>query len=254
MLRPPRKPTPAPARRRDKRFLVSIPMLLHVGRALEEAVTVDVGHGGVFLSTAAEVPLQQLVRVELLLPPEGVLFTATGKPVHRVDEGSRDRTPGVGIQFYGLGREARATWDAFIAHVRASSPEAEVGPANLCHAAVVEPTHRRNPAHVKTLRVVSERLTDLVALERRASDEGRIFVLTDTQLYVDDAIGLQMVHPHTEDIFELDAKVVRCVRDGDLHGVEARLAGFDPDRARRFEEFVFDAIAPFFDDDDLTEG
>lgn len=254
MLRPPRKPTPAPARRRDKRFLVSLPVLLHVGRSSEEAITVDVGHGGLFLSTTVAAPLRQLVRVELLLPPRDELFSATGKLVHRVDEGSRDRIPGVGIQFYGLGSEAREQWDAFIASVRASHPEAEVGPANLCHASVVEPTHRRNPAHVRTLRVAAERLPDLVALEQRAASEGHVFVLTDTQLYVDDAIGLQIVHPHTDDVFELDAKVVRCVRDGDVHGVEAILVGFDADRARRFEEFVFDALAPFFDEDDLNEG
>jgi hypothetical protein len=169
-----------------------------------------------------------------------------------VDESSRTRTAGVGIQFYGLGTDAREKWAELISHVRQTCPEAEIGAANLCQGTAIEPLVRRDATHVKTLRIVAERLPDLVALQQRASDEREVFIMSNTQLFVDDPIGLEVVHPHSEDVFELSAKVVRCVRDGDVMGFKAKLLKFDEERAKRFEEFVFDALTPMFDDEDSS--
>jgi hypothetical protein len=251
MMRAPRKLTPAPARRRDKRFGVDLPAVLHVGRTHEQARTVDVGHGGVFLATSLEVPLRQLVKVQMFLPPEDVAFEAAGKLVHRVDVASASRAAGFGVQFYGLGRDAREVWDRFIAHVRASHPEVAPLSVHLCHAERIEPIYRRNDRHALVLRVRGERLPDMVALYERVVKERRMFVLYQSNAFVDDPVGLQIVHPYTEDIFELEGKVVRVVRDATLSALDISLSGLDEERLERFDEFLYDAIAPMFDDEDI---
>lgn len=246
-----RRLTPAPARRRDKRFRAALPVLLHAGKKVEECTTIDIGHGGVFVSTTVELPLRQLVRVELLLPPHALAFSTMGKLVHRVPVGSTARTPGVGVQFYGLGGAERANWDGFVAYARKHYPETHQQEANLCHATVVDPLHRRSERHVRTLRATPERLPDLVALYRQAVDHQHMFLLTPTLAYVGDEVGLQVVHPHSDDVFELEGKVVRCVRDGQVEGLDIALAALDAERGERFDEFVYDPIAPFFDDESV---
>lgn len=247
----PRRLTPAPARRRDKRFLVSLPVLLHAGKTVEECTAIDIGHGGVFVSTTVDLPLRQLVRVEMLLPPHALAFTTMGKLVHRVPVGTTTRAPGVGVQFYGLGGIERENWDGFVAYARKHYPETHQQEANLCHATVVDPLHRRSDRHVRTLRATPERLPDLVAFYQRAVDDQRVFLLTSTPAYVGDEVGVQVVHPHSDDVFELEGKVVRCVRDGQTEGLDIALFAMDAERGKRFDEFVYDPIAPFFDDESV---
>lgn len=251
MMRAPRKLTPAPARRRDKRFGIDLPAVLHSGRTHAQARTVDVGHGGVFLATDLEIPLRQLVKVQMFLPPEDAAFEAAGKLVHRVDVASTNRAAGFGVQFYGLGREARDLWDQFIAHVRVRQPEVAPLSVHLCHAERIEPIYRRDDRHALVLRVHAERLPDMVALYERVVKERRMFVLYEGNAFVDDPVGLQVVHPYTDDVFELEGKVVRVVRDASLCALDLTLSSLDEDRLARFDEFLYDAIAPMFDDEDI---
>ncbi len=231
-----------------------MPLLIRLGRDREEVATEDVGHGGVFVSTTrSDLPLNRLVRIEMVLPPGATLFEADGKLVHRVETRGRSRT-GYGIQFYGWGREARQTWDSFIAFVRDRFPEVETGAARLLRALPVERAHRRRPEQALTLSLIAERLPDLVGFFERAVTQHLVFALGAVDVSPGEEVGLEIVHPHTADIFELAARVTRVVRDGPVAGLELVLIDLDAERAARFDEFVYDALAPIFDEESFDPG
>ncbi len=240
-------------RRVDKRYMVAVPLLLEVGKRTVELVTEDISHGGLFLRTELEATLRQLVRVEMLLPPHADRFEAAGKIVHRVPAVQGDRAAGVGIQFYGLGNDPRARWATFVAFVRERFPESSERSVTLATANAVTPLYRRTHSEVFALQVHVATLSDLVTLFRRDVRQRRMFVLFDKQCYVGDEVCLLVVHPHTQDVFELRGRVSRCVRDGGIGGIEIAL-DLDQERTMRFEEFVYDAIAPFFDDEEVHRG
>lgn len=250
-MRAPRKPTPAPMRRRDVRYMVAVPLLLHVGRNATELITEDVGHGGLFLRVEEELPLNHLVRVEMLLPPHADRFEANGKVVHRVPAAAGDRAPGIGVQFYGLGAEPQRRWDTFVAFVRERFPEASERVARLTPAEKVQPLFWRNQRHTAVFRLHLRALPDLVTMFERDVKRRRLFVLSEVQAYPNDEVGVIVVHPHSGDVFELSARVLRVVRDHGVGGLLLELLDVDADREARFEEFVYDAIAPLFDDEDV---
>ncbi len=230
--------------------MVALPLLLDVGRQVHELVTEDVSHGGLFLRTELELGLRQLVRVSMLLPPHADHFEAAGKIVHQLPHVQGDRGGGIGIQFYGLGSDARARWATFIASVR-EFPEANERSASLASAAPVTPLFVRGKSCAFWLKIHVATLTDLITLFRRDITRKRMFVLTERPCFVGDLVGLWVVHPHTDDVFELAGRVARCVRDHGVGGIDLALLDIDHERMLRFEEFVYDAIAPYFDDEEV---
>jgi hypothetical protein len=79
--------------------------------------TEDVSFQGLFLEMDEPLPLRQLVRLRLLLPPFNREFVAHGMAVHAV-HAEGDRPTGVGVQLYALDRAARIIWTDFVARVR----------------------------------------------------------------------------------------------------------------------------------------
>jgi len=234
--------------------MVGVPLMLDVGRRAVELVTEDVSHGGLFLRTELDISLRQLVRVEMLLPPHADRFDAAGKIVHRVPAVQGDRAAGIGIQFYGLGAEARARWATFVGFVRERFPASSERGVALATASPVTPLYRRTHSEAFALHVRVATLSDLVTLFRRDVRRRRMFVLFDKQCWVGDEVCLLIVHPHTDDVFELRGRVTRCVRDHGIGGIDLALYEMDQERMLRFEEFVYDAIAPFFDDEEVHRG
>ncbi len=255
--------------RRDKRYVVGLPVTLFVGRRWIEAETGDVSHGGVFVlldeklhDGAVSIPTDTdrsaeilrsgaLVRVEVALPPDGDPFAATGRLVHREAALARDGRRGVGVQFYGLGRESIERWAAFIDHLRTNWPSTEERFVTFAVTTPVDAAFLRTDRQVGTLRVEVESVRALATLLTRDLARGSIFLACSADAFVDDELLLQIVHPISEDVFELAGKVRRVVKDGGLRGLEVELCGCDDERRERFDEFVYDAMAPLFDDEDV---
>ncbi len=257
--RPLRRLSPAPVRRRDVRYMVALPVLLVLPHRRIQAEAVDVAHGGMFVLTpeqlitgpAAEDALVvgRLIRVEMALPTLTNIFCASAKLVHRRPALARDERRGAGVQFYGLGRENQARWDAFIEYVRMQYPGSEERSATLATAEPVDASYLRTSAQVGTLRVEVRHVRDLLTMLRRDLKSQRIFLTSRAKAFIGDELAINVVHPLTEDVFELRGQVRRIVDDGGLRGLELDLLACDAARCERFEEFIYDAMAPMFDDE-----
>ena len=266
-----RRVTPLPAKRRDKRYLVGLPVTLFLSKRWIEAETGDVGHGGVFVLLDEELhdgpvsipvgasPGQageilrtgSLVRVEIALPPDGEPFSATGRLVHQRPAFARDERRGVGVEFYGVGLETKERWSAFIELLRTNYPASDERLVTLATAEQVDATYLRSHHQVGALRVEPGSVRDLAAMLNRDVSRGTIFLVTSATAFVDDELLLQIIHPLTEDVFELTGRVRRIVQEAGLRGLDLSLVHCDDERQARFEEFVYDAMAGIFDEEEV---
>ena len=261
-----RKLTPSPGRRTDVRFALALPLALRSGKRRLQLTSGDVSLGGLFAVTDENLPLRQLVRVELVLPSDGRPFAATGWVVHQRPLPARDASlrrttvgegtvgeatvgetgaeaAGVGVQFYGLGREEQARWDAFIERARFGAapapPMLEV--ARLPRGTLVPRRFARDAAQSAVIRVEFASDDDLRTALLRDVPRGAMFFLSDADLAVGDRVGVEVVHSATGDVFELEGRVRRRVLDQSIRGLEVKLA-IDEERRARFAEFVLDPL------------
>lgn len=238
-----RKLTPSPTRRSDVRVPATLPVALRAGKRRLTLETADIGMGGFFLVTDEDLPLRQLVRIELVLPSDGAPFAAMGWLVHRVPEAGHPA--GVGVQFYGLGKDEQKRWDALVDRMRgggqAAPPMLDV--ARLPRGKLVPRSFSRDAAQSAVVRVEFGSDDDLKTALLRDVPRGAIFFLSDAPLAVGDRVGLELVHSATGDVFELDGRVRRKVTDDPVRGLEVKLA-VDDERRARFAEFVLDPLDP----------
>lgn len=107
-------------RRRDRRLPFRVRLILSRGGQAEAAWTEDVCFAGVFVRMDTLLPVRQLVRLKLTLPPENDELSAMGM-VARHLPARGPLPPGVGIQFYSLGTAERHRWTRFIQFAAASN-------------------------------------------------------------------------------------------------------------------------------------
>jgi len=240
---PLRKLTPAPGRRVDERVAAVLPVALRLGKRRLLLNTADVSHGGLFVLTEEALDLRQLVRVELILPTDDQGFSATGWLVHSRPIDGQAHGAGVGVQFYGVGREDQDRWDRLVVAMRSRAGLRSSPRATLARGFAVYREFKRDAAHVAIVRVTFGSLNDLRTALARDIVRGALFFAADaTSLAVGDRVGLEIVHPINDDVFEIDGRVRRVVTDTNVRGLEVKIA-LDEDRRRRFEEFVTDPIA-----------
>jgi hypothetical protein len=247
-----RKLTPAPGRRVDERVAAEVPVVVRLGKRRLDLVTGDVSHGGLFVRTEESLDLRQLVRVELILTTDGKGFTAMGWLVHARPLDGKDRGAGVGVQFYGVGREEQTRWDGFVAEMRAQTWLRNVPrDATPARGFAVPREHKRDAAHVAVIRVKYASLADLGTMLARDVERGALFFATDQiGLAVGDRVGLEIVHPLNGDVFEIDGRIRRVVDDQRVRGLEVKIA-MDEERRRRFGEFASDPLSA---EDDPGDG
>ncbi len=107
--------------RRDKRYRTQLPVRTRINGRRLSLFTDDVSFRGMFLCTEAPPPVRQLIRIETILPPNNVPFATHGMVVYVIGkDDASGRSPGVGVQFYGMGDERRA-WEAFIQFIQRRS-------------------------------------------------------------------------------------------------------------------------------------
>jgi hypothetical protein len=253
--RPMRKVTPVPSRRQDRRYLLPMPVLLCLPRSSVEAVTGDVSYGGLFAITPTRLALGQLVRVELLLPPNDILFEAPAKLVYARPAFATDERGGVGVQFYGLGRETQARWDAFIDYARAAYPESAARWADVAHGEVKDDAYPRSEQQVCAIRVQVRGVADLEVMLRRDFTRGTMIVAIGggSHLRAGDEIAIHVFHPLADDFFELSGRVRRVIADGPIRALDLELTRLDDERRARFAEFIEDGQAWIYDEESFTD-
>jgi hypothetical protein len=168
------------------------PLVLHL-RA------VDVNEHGLFIGTSEPLALHTPVRLRVLLG-DGRSATLHGRVVRILwaDRVAPGEQPGFGVQLDVLDGETQAAWNAFcrqIAAHRTPAPERRrFGRVPL-----------RIEAHVHAENVAD--LSAFVLHDLSASGAG---FLTDAQMPSGTRLLLALHHPQTDEIFRLEAEVVRC--------------------------------------------
>lgn len=222
-------------RRRDTRYQARFPVQVTFGKKRLSLLTEDLSYRGVFLRTDTPPALRQLVRVRIVVPFVGRALDMHGMTVHVVDyENAAGRTPGIGVQFYGLDRDTREAWEATVRHVEASAPLASDQEPFKLPENTPEPIRRRFQRHTAVLTVETPSRGDLDALVTRDISVGGTFIKTEEALKLGAPVMVCLHHPENGSTFILDA----AVRHVQLDGVGVEFVGLDDARREELEEFV----------------
>ncbi len=236
--------------RRDVRFRVRFPAQLRHGRKVWSLFTEDVSFRGVFVRTDTPPPLRALVELRLLIPPGHVAFTTHGMAVHVVvPDNGMGRTPGVGVELYGLDREAREEWEEFVRQVSVSCPPSEDQAPLVSAAPPKEPIRRRSKRHTAVLRVQVETMRDLYELYTGDVSNGGMFIATEVELAPRTQVVVHVPHPESDEVFLLDAVVRHRQNTPGLSGVGVEFAPMDRARRHQFLDFVRGGIHVDEDED-----
>jgi len=208
-------------KRSEPRFRFDLSVTLTAGRRSWQLSTHDVSYRGMFVSLDEPPRPRELVRVETTLP-EGNSLTLQGMITFvtlKDDEFGRPR--GAGIQFFGSGGAEHQQWEAFVRKVwdeeHRHKPKAK---QPIAHFSVV-------------LRLKTKDTADLEEVVSAILTKGGMPFETEHPLAVGRTIAMEIVHPHTGEVFDV-ACVVR--KRGEGLGVE--LVDIGPEPKKRIAEFV----------------
>jgi hypothetical protein len=247
------------ADRKEPRFPVDLPVLLKIGGRGVERHTRDVSFAGIFVCTepapegaapVSELALRQLVGITILLPPHAKRIDVAATVVHRQRQPGR---AGVGLRFYGMAGDDLRSWEQFVARLRDDFPPMTGRATRLLQGEHVDPLVRRRPDQVAALRVAVQTVAELERMLELDPKAPTFFVLCDEQLEVGAELGVWLVHPESEDLFELACRIERVVHEHGIRGLGLVLVDFDEERRQRFREFVEDGLEALFDDEDLFD-
>jgi uncharacterized protein (TIGR02266 family) len=225
---------PAVERRKDRRHPYRVRLTLTRGGQELVAQTEDVSFTGIFIRMDTPLPTRQLVRLRLVLPPDGDELSVMGM-VARHFPATADLPPGVGIQFYSLGIAERRRWDQFIRLVtQGRAGEATPAPAP---PAAPEPVRRHYPRYAAALQVRLHSVDDLRLLYTRNVSKGGLFFDTTQDLAEGTSLKVSVIHPRTHEQFPLEA-VVRWRNTTSEPGLGLEFVELTEERRDEFLEFI----------------
>ncbi|HVH40742.1 MAG TPA: PilZ domain-containing protein [Labilithrix sp.] len=98
--------------RREARIDARIKVSVVRGRRVVSLETSDVSFKGLFLRTSEPPPVRSLMRLRVSLPLREI--EAHAMAIHVTSDEIDGRSPGVGVQFWGLAGPDRIAWDDFV--------------------------------------------------------------------------------------------------------------------------------------------
>jgi Tfp pilus assembly protein PilZ len=216
-------------RRRDERFLLSLPVALVRGKRREPLFTEDVSFRGLFLRIDKPPAVHQLVQLEVELPPSGKIVPVHARVVRaRPSEGRPPSAAGVGVELHALAGEARSLWEEF---VRSLMPKGRP-------AAVAVPVAGRLERHGADLRLLLGSPGELEALLAAHLAHDVVFVPTAIALPVGHAVRVTLVHPVTAATHALDCMIAWRDVESVEAGVGLELAAMDDVRTAGLRDFI----------------
>jgi len=208
-------------KRSEPRFRFDLAVTLTAGRRSWRLSTHDVSYRGMFVSLDEPPRPRELVRVEATLP-EGDSLTLQGMITFvtvKDDEFGRPR--GAGIQFFGSGGAEHQMWEAFVRKVWDEEHRHKARPKPpVAHVSVV-------------LRLKTKDTADLEEVVVSILNKGGMPFETEHPLAVGRTIALELVHPHTGEVFDVACAVSKR---GEGLAVEILDTGAEP--RKRIAEFV----------------
>lgn len=219
--------------RRDPRVDVQLNVHLQTARGEDPYITKDISYRGIFVVTQNPYPLRKLVRFRATL--DGVDVQMMGLVAHRVnslDAEERGTQPGMGVSLFSLGRSTREEWRTFVRDQYELDPEARR------QVEIDEmPRLRIHLASDEMLRKFID----------RDFPSGSIFYRMPELQPVGSRVMLEVVHPKSGDMFELEASITETVEEP-RHKRGVRLA-FDELSEASFTRFnTFDNAATSLDE------
>ena len=109
-------PKKSPDRRRQRRVPIQIQVLVKAGRLDSSLLTGDINRGGLFIRTDTPRKLRELIELEIDLDDGDGPITTLAVVRHTTTPDSAresDRSPGMGVQFYGMSSPVRRRWETF---------------------------------------------------------------------------------------------------------------------------------------------
>jgi uncharacterized protein (TIGR02266 family) len=272
-------------RRRNQRLEVQLCVVLTTPNGKTALLSDDVNRSGLFIRTDNPAPLRALVTIVVDLDDghESLDTVAIVRHVVSPDQAVElGRSPGMGVQFYGMGPALHQRWDKLI-HELAADPtraimqdgpdgemKAQVGayhakpedpdpradsiipfavaPATgvrLAPEDVTDQTRRkyvRYPAEFKVRIPTVEKLEDFLT---RDISVGGIFLATEREIKKGAQVRLVVVHPKTGEEFPIVGQVARVApkSESSPQGLGVRFIDMTDERKAEFEKFVMSGLA-----------
>lgn len=237
--------------RKYERYRVRMPVAATWAREVRDLQTEDISLEGLFVRTDAALAERRLLKLRTKLLHDGSELTMHAMVAHSLPlDGAVSRVPGIGLQFYGNGRDTLERWGRHIQHVRDTLPGAAdrtVFAFNVDRAPP-EPIRRRYERVAAVLEVRVVTVDELLTIHSRDVSKGGMFVMADRACKVGEQLVLEVVHPETAAVFPLPSVVRREVRE---RGAGLAVEFLDLDDAARaaFWEFVSAGLQKPPDDD-----
>lgn len=231
-------------KRRDQRYPYPLPVKLTWRRQTEHTTAKDVSFNGMFLPTSRDFALRQLVKLDTTLPWQDLLLSMHGMVVHLArSESAEVYSHGVGVQFFGMGKDDREAWERFVEQVRQGVAALDdEGWLARVRMPEIPPEKRQFGRFVALLEVRADTLGQLVTMYTRDVSKGGMFLRTEATFAIGDLLHLSIVHPDTDEIFKLRGLVRRCVQDHGVQGVGVEFIGMTDGKREEFWRFVSDYL------------
>ncbi len=181
--------------RKDPRVNLALDVTIFTAPGEQKFKTKDISFRGVFIVTKDPYNLRHLVRFHTQTE-SGEKFELLGLVAHRInsfDAKERNKLPGMGIQLYSLGPEARKRWRRFVTDSCEADPQTR------------HELEMRNMPRVK-IHLKNEKMKKQF-MEHDFPSSG-LFYRTSALAPVGSRVLCEIVHPVTEKSFQLVATVL----------------------------------------------
>ncbi len=211
-------------RRRSDRYPAKLPVDFVDRKGERRAETADVGRHGIFVRMEDPPAERLLCQLKIHLPtgPIPVLAVVARRVV------APAASAGVGLQFFVLAPEAKDKWDAFIGELRGERPAAS--------------DQRTSPRRLASFLVRLKDVNRLREVYTRDISDGGLFVSTPLVRPLGSEVALVVVHPSSDEEFELTGTVAR-IQEGPPKGMGIRLTQFKAEEREAFARFIETGVA-----------
>ncbi|MFP4600742.1 MAG: PilZ domain-containing protein [Persicimonas sp.] len=213
--------------RREPRVDISLPVVLQLPDGELNYAIDNASYRGVFIACPEPLPLRKLVRFQTRLTVSDEPLQMLGLVAHTVnavEARESGKTPGMGLQLFGVGSETRDRWREFITDAYERDPEAR--------------DHVRE-LEAATITVHMRSMEQLLTFAERDLEEGNIFVRTSELSPPDSMVLCEITHPEGHESFSLEARVIE-VKEAPRRerGMRVEFSELDEEQREAFLAFV----------------
>lgn len=184
------------------------------GRDFVALETVDIGLEGLFIETHRPLRFGDLIHIEMEMPSQKRAVPLRGAIVHLVSPdmvGDRSVIPGIGVQFYGLGRWVRRCWMEFFQEqqvsILATSGPSKPLPSSVKELAPGAERSRPRPLPPVFLRIEAGDVGSMCEIGRKVFDRGKVHFKGEDFDNPPALAVLSFVHPRTEAEFHVSCNL-----------------------------------------------